>query len=298
MPRPLPLALLAFARVGLGLAAMAASLAGLLALLLEVSETARAVLGPARAALPPAWRTPPARATAWLLLVGGSLGGLLGLALLARVERRGAETRRARFLTRGQGEPGGRGTGTPARAETPRTRAPVEAILIVDLVQSTELLVSHGDQVFRELLRRVQALFIPIARRWGSRAVDGHGDGLLFCFDRAEPAYEAVRAMFARIPQLAAGLPPGAEPAFRASLHVGATFVDAHGQRSGVAVLRAIRLGGVMETLYGRGGGRNTLVVSAEALPALQAMGVSARLLGEFELRGFPGTYPVYQVDL
>jgi class 3 adenylate cyclase len=53
-----------------------------------------------------------------------------------------------------------------------------------------------------------------------------------------------------------------------------------------------------METLFGRGGGRNSVVVSEEAHEALQAAGVRLTPLGPVPLRGFPGTHQVYQVEL
>jgi hypothetical protein len=53
-----------------------------------------------------------------------------------------------------------------------------------------------------------------------------------------------------------------------------------------------------MEMLRGRGAGRNSLVISEEALAALAPAEASARLLGNVALRGFPGTHPVYQVEV
>jgi class 3 adenylate cyclase len=79
---------------------------------------------------------------------------------------------------------------------------------------------------------------------------------------------------------------------------VGPTFADTRGNRTGLAVLKTVRLGSVMETLQGRGAGRNSLVISEEARDALQAAGISARLLGHVPLRGFPGTHPVYETDM
>jgi hypothetical protein len=81
--------------------------------------------------------------------------------------------------------------------------------------------------------------------------------------------------------------------------HVGPTLTDTRGNRTGLAVLKTVRLGGVMEMLEGRGAGRNSLVISeAEGPAALEAAGISAKLLGHVALRGFPGTHPVYQIDV
>ncbi|MGH2651486.1 MAG: hypothetical protein ACRDHK_09790, partial [Actinomycetota bacterium] len=63
-------------------------------------------------------------------------------------------------------------------------------------------------------------------------------------------------------------------------------------------VLKTVRLGSAMESLHGRGAGRNSLVVSAEALPPLVAAGAVGIALGEVTLRGFPGTHAVYQVEV
>jgi class 3 adenylate cyclase len=183
------------------------------------------------------------------------------------------------------------------RAEPTRGDVP-EAVLVVDLIQSTELIRDQGDEFFRDLLRRIETAFIPVARAHGTRAVNGHGDGFLFCFERADQALEAVREMYTRLPVLNQAVTPGAEVAFRASLHMGTTFPDTRGNRTGLAVLKTVRLGSVMETLHGRGAGRNCLVVSEEALAALGARGASSKLLGRVSLRGFPGTHAVYQLDV
>jgi class 3 adenylate cyclase len=182
-----------------------------------------------------------------------------------------------------------------ARADTP-TASTVEAILLLDLIQSTELIRERGDAFFRDLLRRLETAFIPIARKHRSRSVDGHGDGFLFSFGRAPDALAALREMYGRLPAInKAG---GVDVAFRASLHVGPTFTDTRGNRSGLTVLKTVRLGGVMESLQGRGAGRNSLVVSEEARAVLEAAGVATKLLGQVPLRGFPGTHPVHQIDI
>lgn len=254
--------------------------------------------------LAPWW--PPAQRLA-ALQAGGSLADLvviLGALLVAAIvltgvrrwERHVRETRykaRARVRQEADREK----AEARARADAERPAAP-EAILVLDLIQSTELIREQGDAFFRDLLRRIETAFIPIARRHHTRGVDGHGDGFLFCFERAEQALEAVRGMYARLPAVNQALPVGAEVAFRASLHVGPTFADTRGNRTGLAVLKAVRQGSVMEMLHGRGAGRNSLVISDEARAALGPAGQSARLLGNVALRGFPGTHAVYQLDV
>lgn len=232
-----------------------------------------------------------------LFLLGILMGGIGLLAGSRWLEARVLLTRRAEAAARARARPAPAAAGPSGEAESPRPRR-VEAILLVDLVQSTELIGRHGDKVFRDLLRRIEATFIPLARRQGARHVDGHGDGLLFCFDRAQHALDALRGMYAQIPDLSRGLPAGVEPAFRASLHVGETTVDARGNRSGLAVLKAVRLGSTMERLRGRGAGRNCLVVSAEAAAALREAGARVVPLGEVALRDFPGAHPVYEVEV
>jgi class 3 adenylate cyclase len=215
---------------------------------------------------------------------------------LRRWERHARATR-YRAWVRGRQEAGrGRAEAEAvARADTPPAGA-IEAILVLDLIQSTELIRERGDVFFRDLLRRLETAFIPIARKHRNRSVDGHGDGFLFSFGRAPDALAALREMYGRLPAInKAG---GVSIAFRASLHVGPTFTDTRGNRSGLTVLKTVRLGAVMESLQGRGAGRNSLVVSEEARAALEAAGIATKLLGQVPLRGFPGTHPVYQIDI
>jgi class 3 adenylate cyclase len=234
--------------------------------------------------------------TEFVALLGALVIGVVGLTRLRRWERRLREER-YRVWSRERQEADRERAEAAARADAERAGA-AEAILVVDLIQSTELISEHGDAFFRDLLRRIETAFIPVARQYGTRGVDGHGDGFLFCFERADQALAAIRDMFARLPGINQAMPPGVDIAFRATLHVGPTFMDARGNRTGLAVLKTVRLGGAMEMLHGRGAGRNSLVVSEEAKVALEAAGVPVKLLGHVALRGFPGTHPTYQVDV
>jgi len=238
---------------------------------------------------------------------GGPVPALLGVTLAAGVvlaglrllDRRIGSARRARYHAQArERKETGRQRATPVAPPPARRTSGIEAILLIDLIQSTELLATHGDVFFRDLLRRVGAAFVPIAREHETRYVDGHGDGLLFCFDRPDQALEAARAMYARLPAIQRDMPLGVEVAFRASLHVGETVTDKRGNRTGLAVVKTVRLGSVMANLHGRGAGRNTLVVSAEALPALVAAGAAVTPLGDVDLRDVPGRHPVYQVEI
>lgn len=231
-----------------------------------------------------------------VLILGVLVAGVGVLTGLRRWERQAREAR-YKAGARVRHEADRERAESQARAEAERPSG-AEAILVLDLIQSTELIREQGDEFFRDLLRRIETAFIPIARQHRTRGVDGHGDGFLFCFDRADQALEAVREMYGRLPALNQAMPPGVEVAFRATLHVGPTFTDTRGNRTGLAVLKTVRLGSVMETLQGRGAGRNSLVISEEARDALQAAGISATLLGHVALRGFPGTHPVYQTDI
>jgi class 3 adenylate cyclase len=232
-----------------------------------------------------------------LVILGGAV--LVGMVLVIGVRRleTRARARRYRAWLRERDEAQREQAQATARAEAERPDAP-ETVLVVDLIQSTELIRERGDAFFRDLLRRIETAFIPVARSHGSRAVDGHGDGFLFCFERAEQALEAVRAMYARLPAINGAMPSGVEIAFRASLHLGPTFADTRGNRTGLAVLKTVRLSSVMESLRGRGAGRNSLVISEEALAALGPAAGPAKLLGNLPLRGFPGTHAVYQLDV
>lgn len=252
------------------------------------------------------WLRPPSAADptrALVLLTGTLVGGLAVLSTLRLWEERIGRARAARYRAWARGRQEAQREQAEAMAEAmaraAAEKAPVaDAILVVDLVQSTELIAERGDVFFRDLLRRIETAFIPVARRCGTRSVDGHGDGFLFCFESVDQALEALRGMYARLPTLNGDMPPGVEIAFRASVHVGPTFADTRGNRTGLAVLKAVRLGSVMETLYGRGGGRNSLIVSDEARAALGPASASARLLGQVELRGFPGRHAVYQLEV
>jgi len=243
-----------------------------------------------------ALRTPIGPVGELVILLAVLVAGMASLGVLRRWEMQIGRARAERYRAWARERDEAR---EQARARTEAERGEqLDAVLVLDLVQSTELIRDRGDEFFRDLLRRIETAFIPVARQHGTHAVDGHGDGFLFCFGRADQALEAVREMYARLPALNGALPAGVDVAFRASLHVGPTFTDTRGNRTGLAVLKTVRQGSVMEMLYGRGAGRNSLVISEEARAALGPAGESARLLGHVALRGFPGTHAVYQVEV
>jgi class 3 adenylate cyclase len=238
-----------------------------------------------------------------LLFMLGVLTGGIGILIASRlVESRAGLERRERYLA------GARQRQEVRRAAEPGPEAPlardgagtrrVETILMIDLIQSTELINRHGDVFFRDLLRRIESTCIPVARQCGAVHVDGQGDGLLFCFTEPAAALAAFRGIHGRMVGISRGLPGDVKVAFRGSLHVGETVVDARGNRTGLAVIKAVRLGSAMEQLKGRGAGRNSLVVSEEARAPLVAAGAVITPLGEVVLRGFPGTHAVHEVEV
>ena len=238
-----------------------------------------------------------AGAAVLLFLLGVLVGGIGIRSALRLFETRAGLARRAQYLAQARERLTASREPEVTRVAATKRRG-VEAILLVDLVQSTELIAKHGDVFFRDLLRRIEAAFIPVARDSNSLFVDGHGDGLLFCFEQPDQALLALRGMYARITAINRVMPAGVEVAFRASLHVGETIVDKQGSRTGLAVLKTVRLASAMESLRGRGAGRNSLVVSEEAVQPLVATGAAVTPLGEVALRGFPGTHAVYQVEV
>jgi class 3 adenylate cyclase len=178
-----------------------------------------------------------------------------------------------------------------------------EAVLAVDLTDSTRLATHYGEAV---ALRARNALEEQVRRltETARTYLETTGDGCLVTFPAVTPALEAavalVREWQAR--------PPGLGPAGRLDVRIGVTYgeilLDARGARHGAAINKAYRLLGVKpkdlaEVKLERGGTalpeRTRILVDEDAAQeADRTMG--AAFIGYARLRGFTGLHGVYEV--
>jgi class 3 adenylate cyclase len=152
-------------------------------------------------------------------------------------------------------------------------------LLFTDIVASTERLAQVGDRAWRELLERHHAIVRTSLARFGGSEIDNAGDGFLASFATPAPA---VRCALAAIGELAAiGL------AIRCGLHTGECEQIA-GKLGGIAVHVGARIAGRA--------GPGEVLVSATVHDLVAGSGIRFMDRGTAELKGLPGTWPIYAV--
>jgi twitching motility protein PilT len=176
--------------------------------------------------------------------------------------------------------------------------ARMEAILVLEVVGMTDLLVSHGDETFRKFSERIESQLAGIVKGLKARAVERHLDGFLMTFPNVDWAVQAVRAIFARLSEFNAM--SEMEVAFRGALHYGSTWVDPHSNRVGAAVHKAFRVCGAIASpdlwKTSRPKEKNVVVATEETKALLVPHQLSVTPLGAVPLKGFDGLHPLYEL--
>jgi hypothetical protein len=178
-----------------------------------------------------------------------------------------------------------------------------EAVLAVDLMESTRLATHYGEAV---ALRARNALEEQVRRltETGRTYLETTGDGCLVTFPAVTPALEAAVALVREWHDR----PPDLGPAGRLDLRAGVTYgeilLDARGARHGAAINKAYRLlsvkprdlADVKVEAEGTALSERTRILVDEdaAQEAGRADGV--RFVGYARLRGFTGLHGVYEV--
>ena len=152
------------------------------------------------------------------------------------------------------------------------------ALLFMDVVESTQAIVDLGDERWREVLARYQAIVRQQLSRHHGREVNTAGDGFFAVFDRPNRAVECALAIRQAVGEVGLRV--------RTGVHLG--DVEMRGEQvTGLAVHAAAR---VMAEA-----GADQVVVSSELAEQLRPE-MPVRELGRRPLRGVPGEWRLYEV--
>jgi class 3 adenylate cyclase len=181
-----------------------------------------------------------------------------------------------------------------------------EAVVVVDLVESTNLVTRFGNTFLLMLKHRLEHQVNEICARNAVIYSKSTGDGFLMFFPALANAIVALRQIFEALPTMNADLPEGSEIALRAGLNFGEVIADRDGDRTGSAVHKTFRLqslpaaslieteGGIKRQEFPE---KNYTIVSEEAFSGLTKIpSLQSRFLGLCELKGFPGLHRIYQI--
>lgn len=152
-------------------------------------------------------------------------------------------------------------------------------VLFTDVVGSTEEASRLGDQAWREVLERHDALAREHVEHQGGRIVKHMGDGLLATFDGPARAVGAAEALLAAVEPLGIRL--------RAGIHTGEVELISD-DVGGMAVHIGARVGALA--------GPGEILVSSTVRDLVVGSQLRFAERGEHELKGIPGRWRVYAV--
>ena len=153
-------------------------------------------------------------------------------------------------------------------------------VLLTDIADSTRRAAELGDRRWRELLGHHNALARKAIARYRGRAIKSTGDGFLATFDGPARAVQCAFAIRAESRQI--GL------AIRSGLHTGE--VELIGDDiGGIAVHFAARVAANAQV--------DEVWTSRTVKDLVAGSGLAFVERGDFDLKGFPGTWPLYAVD-
>lgn len=179
-----------------------------------------------------------------------------------------------------------------------------EAVLALDLVNSTELASHYGDRSAMRARNFLEEASAAAGRSHGVTFVESTGDGSMMTFPSADAAMRAAQDVLQRLRTMPAELASGLPVEIRAAVAYGVILLDAHGQRHGSTINKAFRLMSVAPDAFVTVEGeqrtddipdRNRVFLdeaSAKELPPPYAV----RQVGVCRLKGFDGFHRVFDL--
>jgi len=184
--------------------------------------------------------------------------------------------------------------------------AVTEAILILDLCNSTDIANRYGDTFSLNLIKNLTDMVTPIARQEQCRFNKGTGDGFLMTFPKAENAVRFAKGTLRTVAAHNSAAEERNRINLRFAIHFGEAKVDERGDRLGVAVSMTFRVEGVKPAgLIPIEGGMapedmpmdNRIVVTENVVKEIQGMqDAQVQLIGLFELKGITGLHRIYSL--
>jgi class 3 adenylate cyclase len=196
-----------------------------------------------------------------------------------------------------------------ARSRRHWRRAPAgvmsEAVLVVDLVDSTRLATHHGDGLAMRARNVMEERTLAAGKAHGATVVDSTGDGCMMTFPSVRAAVEAAVLLLRGLRDHPPDLAPVTALDVRAGVTYGEILLDSHGTRHGATINKAFRLIGVSSDAFAQVEGedrlgevpdRNRIFADEEAVNELSGAVAPFRFLGFCRLKGFTGLHRVYQI--
>ena len=131
------------------------------------------------------------------------------------------------------------------RRQRGRPSSVSEAVLVVDLVDSTRLATHYGDGLAMRARNLLRDRVLAIAASRGLTFAESTGDGCLMTFPSVGAAVGTAIALLSELRDRPPDVSPGPPLAVRAGVSYGEILLDARGARHGAAINKAFRLEGL-----------------------------------------------------
>jgi class 3 adenylate cyclase len=178
-----------------------------------------------------------------------------------------------------------------------------EAVLVVDLVGSTQLATHHGGSLAMRARNVLEERTLVAAKSQRVAFVENTGDGCMMTFPSVAAALQAVVALLRDLRDHPVDLAPGPPLDVRAGVAYGEILLDSRGGRHGAAINKAFRLMGVPSDAFVAVEGeerfeeipdRNRIFLDEEAANEPRSGDAALRQVGVCRLKGFTGFHRVY----
>ena len=154
-------------------------------------------------------------------------------------------------------------------------------VMFTDIVDSTRLAAQLGDTRWLDTLEQHNRLARQYIQRYHGKEINTTGDGFLATFDGPTRAVTCAADLHRAMPDTGVQI--------RVGLHTGEIEVDSTGDIGGLAVHIASR---VTDAAAEPG-----VVVSSTVKELVAGSGIEFTPLGEFDLKGIPGTWNLHRLD-
>lgn len=180
-----------------------------------------------------------------------------------------------------------------------------EAILVVDLVNSTQLATHHGNELAMRARNVLERRTRAAAESRGVTFVENTGDGCMMTFPSVGSAAQAVSKLLGGLRDRPPDMAPGPPLEVRAAIAYGEILLDARGSRHGAAINKAFRLMSVPNDAFVAVEGeehlpeipdRNRVFVDEDAANELRPAQFTVRQAGICRLKGFSGFHRAYEL--
>ncbi|RMF89413.1 MAG: hypothetical protein D6736_08400 [Nitrospinota bacterium] len=182
-----------------------------------------------------------------------------------------------------------------------------EAILVMDICNSTRIAAKYGDHFALQVTQKAFALILPLMKQYRVQYVKNTGDGYLMTFKDVRSAVKAAVGSLQKLRMYNEKVEEEQRVKLRFAINFGETRVDAQKDRLGVAVNMAFRLDSIrQDSLVELAPGitpeevpfEDRILVSESVYDQLQSQGEErCTFLGYFEPKGILGRHKVFRLD-